>query len=405
MSDRPLLMIPGPIEVSDAVLRAASAPPPSHLAPSLIAAFGLALRRMRGVWRAGAKSMPLVVAGSGTLAMEIAVFNVMQPGDRALVVHTGYFSTRMAEMLRRRGVDVEVAWSPFGEAVSFDEVSQAVAKAEGAKKPFKAMFITHVDTSTGVRVDAEPLCKLARDRGLLSVVDGVCATAAERFEMDAWGADVYLTASQKAIGLPPGLALLVLGERALAARAALASAPPLSLDLESWSPIMRAYEAGEASYFATPATPLISALAVGLGEILGETGTTYDADAAAAAMQARFELHARAGKAMRAAWRTLGLSLVPVREDITANTLSAIRYPDGVDAECIARIGAQGVVVARGLDPENRGKYFRVGHMGYSATQPSHLTRTVRAVALGIGRPREEADAAERAARSVLEAR
>ena len=74
---------------------------------------------------------------------------------------------------------------------------------------FKALFATHVDTSTGVRVDPEPLCRLAREAGILAVFDGVCATAGERFEMAAWGADLYFTASQKAIGLPPGLALMV----------------------------------------------------------------------------------------------------------------------------------------------------------------------------------------------------
>jgi len=95
-----------------------------------------------------------------------------------------------------------------------------------------------------VRVDAEALCRLARKRGALAIVDGVCATAAERFDMDAWGADVYLTASQKAIGLPPGLALLVFGERALEARARLRAAPPLSNRSDAWAPIMRAYEAG-----------------------------------------------------------------------------------------------------------------------------------------------------------------
>ena len=76
-----------------------------------------------------------------------------------------------------------------------------------------------MDTSTGVRVDPEPLCRLAREAGALAVFDGVCATAGERFEMAAWGADLYFTGSQKAIGLPPGLALMVAGERALAARA------------------------------------------------------------------------------------------------------------------------------------------------------------------------------------------
>src|SRR5882724_11061599 len=129
MSERPLLMIPGPIEISDAVRQAVSAPPPGHLAPPLMAAFGLALRRMREVWLAAPSSQPLIVSGSGTLAMEIAVLNTLQPGDRALVLHTGYFSARMAEMLRRRSVEVEVVGAPFGEAPQTSDAESAIARA------------------------------------------------------------------------------------------------------------------------------------------------------------------------------------------------------------------------------------------------------------------------------------
>ncbi|HEY0513110.1 MAG TPA: alanine--glyoxylate aminotransferase family protein, partial [Thermoanaerobaculia bacterium] len=99
----PLLMIPGPVEISPAVLAAASVPPPGHTSPRLIEAFGRSLERMREVWRAGPASQPFVVAGSGTLAMEMAAANLVEPGERALVVSTGYFSERMAEILRRAG--------------------------------------------------------------------------------------------------------------------------------------------------------------------------------------------------------------------------------------------------------------------------------------------------------------
>src|SRR5262249_56088029 len=106
------------------------------------------------------------------------------------------------------------------------------------RKP-KAIFATHVDTSTAVRCEPGPLAVIAREFGALSIFDGVCATAAERFDMEAWGADVYLTASQKAIGLPPGLALLVVTERALEVRESRKASLPLSLDWNSWRPIMQ----------------------------------------------------------------------------------------------------------------------------------------------------------------------
>lgn len=358
-------MVPGPVELSPAVLAAASAPPPSHTSPRLIEAFGRSIERMREIWRAEPASQPFIVAGSGTLAMEMAAANLLEPGDQALVVVTGYFSERMTEILRRYGAEVTEVAAPVGEAPTPEEIRNVLARSG----PFKALFATHVDTSTGVRVDPEPLCRLAREVGILSVFDGVCATAAERFEMAGWEADLYFTASQKAIGLPPGLALMVAGERALAAREARkAPAPPLFLDWRSWLPIHRAYEERKPSYFATPATSLVMALETGLGEIL-EAG-----------IAARIETHGRAAAAMRAAWATLGLRSVP-RPEVTANTLSVLLFPEGIDASLLPRIAARGVVVAGGLHPAVKGTSFRLGHMGYTATRPDYLRRAVEAVA------------------------
>lgn len=319
---------------------------------------------MRQVWRAGPPSQPFLLAGSGTLAMEVAAANLIEPGDRAVVLITGYFSERMAEILRRAGAEVVEIGASVGEAPAVDEVRDVLGRG-----PFKALFATHVDTSTGVRVDPEPLCRLAREAGALSVFDGVCATAGERFDMEAWDADLYFTGSQKAIGLPPGLALMVANERALATRAARRSAPPpLFLDWNSWLLIHRAYEERKPSYFATPATTLVMALETGLGEILAD------------GIEARIAAHARAAAALRAAWTVLGLRSVP-RMDVAGNTLSVLLFPEGIDASLLPRIAARGVVVAGGLHPAVRATSFRVGHMGYTVTRPDYLRQTVEAVA------------------------
>jgi alanine-glyoxylate transaminase / serine-glyoxylate transaminase / serine-pyruvate transaminase len=327
-------------------------------------AFGSSLERMRQVWQADASSQPFLLAGSGTLAMEAAAANLIEPGDRALVVNTGYFSERMVEILRRYGADVVQVTASVGDAPSAEEVREIL----GRSTPFKALFATHVDTSTGVCVPLEPLCRLAREAGILSVFDGVCSAAGERFEMAVWGADLYFTASQKALGLPPGLALMMAGERALAARATRRSSPPpLYLDWDSWLPIHRAYEERRPSYFATPATSLVLALEAGLGEIL-EGG-----------IPARIEAHAQAAAALREAWRALGLRSVP-REAVTGNTLSVLLFPEGIDGALLPRIAARGVIVAGGLHPSVKTTSFRIGHMGYTVTRPDYLRRTVEAV-------------------------
>ncbi len=379
MTERALLMIPGPIEVSAAVLAAAAEPPRSHVAPDLIDRFGAALAAMRRVWLAADDAVPVILAGSGTLAMEFTVQNLVDRDDAVVLVDTGYFSERMGEMLRRRGARVTRIGADPGESPGIPEVDAALAKT-GAR----FVFATHVDTSTGVRTDAEAICALARKHGAMSVFDGVCATAAERFEMKAWGADAYLTASQKAIGLPPGLALVVLSARAAERRKSLREPPPLSLDLEAWLPILRAYEERKAAYFATPATTLVWALAVGLDEILAHP------------MADRFRLHEKSARALRRAWASLALETVPHRPEHAANTLSALRFPKGVGPELVAAIRQHGVIVAGGLHPAIKTTYFRVGHMGDVLNRPADLERTVRAVARGLAdcnAPRDEAAA------------
>ncbi len=364
---RPLLMIPGPIEVSPAVHEAFAVHPPSHVAPHVIEAFGASIEKMREVWLADESSQPFIVAGSGTLAMEMAVTNLVDPEDPVVVVNTGYFSDRMADMLRRRRARITHVRAPLGETPTAEEIAEKVDEVFP-----KVVFATHVDTSTGVRVDPQIVCDAAARVDALTVFDGVCATVGEHFDMNALGADVYLTGSQKAIGLPPGLALLVASARALSARESLEHDPPKSLDFSEWLPIMHAYEARKPSYFATPATNLILALDAGLDEIL-------DQGAPAVA-----ERHQKVADAFRAAWSAMGLELVPQPSTSAANTLSAVRYPEGVDSSFLAHVKENGAIIAGGLHPDMKSEYFRVGHMGYATRRDDWLLKTIEAVATGL---------------------
>jgi alanine-glyoxylate transaminase/serine-glyoxylate transaminase/serine-pyruvate transaminase len=347
MPERTILMIPGPIELDPEVLRALARPQLGHMDPEVTRAFGQVLRRTREVFLAPS-AQPFVVAGSGTLAMELAVANVVEAGDRTVVVNTGYFSDRMGAILERQGATVEHVRAPLGEVPELAAVERALAAG-----PTRVLTITHVDTSTGVRAPVAELAKLARAHGALVIVDGVCAVGGEELRQDAWEVDVTLTASQKALGAPPGLALLTVGPRALAAwRGRRTRVPSLYLDFAEWLPIMEGYEKGAPAYFATPAVNLILALEVSLGHILAE------------GIEARFARHRRAAAAFRAGCRALGLSLLPSSDAITANTLSAVYYPAGVDAALVGRMRAEGIAIAGGLHPAARARYFRVGHMG-----------------------------------------
>lgn len=368
MKGRKLLMIPGPIEFTPEVMRAMGAPTASHIAPNFIEAFGQALERMRQVWMAP-EAQPFIVAGSGTLAMDMAAANLIEPGDRALVVNTGYFGDRYAAILERYGADVNQVHPPLvGDVPPLDHVAAALAE----KRP-KLMTITHVDTSTAVKTDVQALAALGREYGALVVVDGVCSVGGEALHQEAWGVDVAFTASQKAIGVPPGLALLVAGPRAMDAFYRRSTpAGNYYADWALWLPIMEAYEARRPSYFGTPPVNLIAALDVSLGQILEE------------GMVARFARHKRLSDAFKAGMAALSLNQVPVRADVAANTLTAPYYPEGVDATLTGLVGREGAIVAGGLHPEIKARYFRVGHMG--AVNASDIVATVGAIERGLAR-------------------
>lgn len=348
MKNRTLLMIPGPIEFEPAVLQAMGAPTTGHLAQNFIETFSQVLVRMREVF-ACPEGQPFVLAGSGTLAMDSAGANLVEPGDRALVVNTGYFSDRFGYILARYGAEVTHVRAAVGDQPALEAVEQALRS-----KSYRLMTITHVDTSTGVLADVQRLSSLGRKYETLVVVDGVCSVAGEALPMAEWGVDLALTASQKAVGVPPGLALLVAGARAMQAfHARKVPVGSYYADWGNWLPVMQAYEACKPAYFGTPAVNLVFALNVSLGQILAE------------GMAARVARHQRISRGIKAGITALGMSQVPLSDSLAANTMTAPRFPAGVNGpDFLAHCARQGVTLAGGLHPAIRGEYFRIGHMG-----------------------------------------
>ncbi len=173
MKNRSLLMIPGPIEFDPAVLSALGAPTTGHLAPNFIEAFGQALERTRTLFQC-AEGQPFVLAGTGTLGMDTTCANLVEPGDNALVINTGYFGDRIGAILERYGAKVTHIRPAAGSHPVLDDVEKVLKDSK-----YKVMTITHVDTSTGVLVDVKGLAALGQQYGVLVVVDGVCSVAGE----------------------------------------------------------------------------------------------------------------------------------------------------------------------------------------------------------------------------------
>lgn len=347
MKNQELLLVPGPTPVVDEIYDALASETRGHTDPRFVETFKRAIENTKQLFQTDGEVY--IVAGSGTFAMEMAIVNTVARGERLLVISHGYFGDRFTPLAKAFGIEVDVLQARWGEHIDLALVQQALRE-----NVYKAVTITHADTSTGVSSDLDKLIPLIKATGALVIVDGVVATAALQEDMSkAYGGnehykiDIVLTGSQKAIGIPPGLAIVAFSKQALAARAQMESVPAYYADIENWRPIMN----NPALYFATPPVNLIYAYDVALQMVLQE------------GMKQREVRHIAFGKAIRAALSTYGMMPL-AKEDVAAPTLSCILYPEGVDdAKFRASLANQGVIVAGAL-AHLAGKAFRIGHMG-----------------------------------------
>jgi alanine-glyoxylate transaminase / serine-glyoxylate transaminase / serine-pyruvate transaminase len=298
------------------------------------------------------------------------------PAFGSLSLFLGYFGDRFADCFEVYGVPtVQVTVATPGDRPS----PEAIVEALQREKDIKLVTITHVDTSTGVLMNLKECVRAIRqvNPDVLVAVDGVCALAGEEMRMTDWDIDIYMTGSQKSIGVPPGLSITVVRPRALERFAKLVGEGknPRSYfaSVAKWLPIMKSYEAKQACYFATPAVSLICALNVGYTILLAEGG-----------MERRFQEHKQAATDLRTACAQLGYSFVPLKEEYSAHTMTAIRYPalkEGMDTAAFRNaLKDAGIICAGGLHAQIKDEYFRVGHMGLSTREVAHMAKAIAAV-------------------------
>lgn len=341
MTQEKLLLIPGPSPVVPRILDALAKPTVSHVGPDMVHDLKEACENLKKIVFCE-NGEPFIVSGAGTLSMEMAVLNTAGPGDRVLVLSQGYFGRRMADICRAFGLEHDVLECEWGRAVTPREL-----EARLKEKNYNVVVCTHVDTATGACAPIEEYGQVLEKTGALFLVDGVCATGGVPERMDAWGIDVVLTAAQKCLGTPPGLAILVLSEPAMEKRRSLASIPAYYSDLLRWLPVMH----DPAKYFSTPCVNEVRAFAEATRIILEE------------GIEERFERHDLFAEAIRTGLAALGFTFF-TDPRFTASTLSVVRYPDGVDDKAFrSSLYENGVVVAGGL-AQTLGKVFRMGHMG-----------------------------------------
>ena len=313
MRNEEMLLIPGPTPVVDSIYDALSSETRSHTDARFVAIYKRAIDQTREMFQTDGEVF--VIAGSGTLAMEMALVNTVAAGEKILVISQGYFGDRFIKLGEAFGIEVEVLQSEWGKRVAPEEVEEKLTKGT-----YKAVTITHADTSTGVVADLDALVPIIKKHGALVILDGVVATAAMEEDMSKtygnpdYKIDIILTGSQKAIGVPPGLAVVAFNKTALAVREQLGRVPAYYCDIYNWIPIMN----DPSKYFATPPVNLIYAYDEGMRLVLEE------------GLPNRYVRHKAFGKAVRAGLAVYGMKAL-AEEDVAASTLSCLLYPEGLN--------------------------------------------------------------------------
>jgi len=291
----------------------------------------------------------LVLACSGTGVMEASVSNLTSPGDKILVLSAGKFGERWTALGKAYGCNVDTLTQPYGETFSLDDVRAKLTR------DVRTVYMQATETSTGARHDVKGVARLVRAMGeeTLLVVDGITGLGTTHLEVDAWGVDIIIGGSQKALMIPPGLAYCAIGERAWQ-RMETTRSPRYYFDLRKER---RSAAQGESAY--TPATSLFAALGAALDYIrqLGNGNL-------AAGRENLVNNAELAAEMTRAGVAALGLKLFAASSPAAAVT--AIEAPAGVDSSAIVKEFRESfnAVVANGQG-EMKGKLFRMAHIGY----------------------------------------
>jgi aspartate aminotransferase-like enzyme len=341
------LFTPGPTPLLPAAQFAMAAADIHHRTAEFRALFQKVLAQLKVF--VGTRNDVLLLASSGTGAMEASVSNLTSPGDRVLVLTAGKFGERWTGLVKAYNCVPDVVTAPYGE--TFD-----LAKVKAALKPeHKVVYVQATETSTAVRHDVEAIANLlkeAKSEALL-VVDGITGLGTTHFDVDGWGIDVLIGGSQKAVMIPPGLAYLSVSERAWAAMET-SKNPRYYFDLRKER---KNAVKGESAY--TPAVALVAGLGAALDYIAGQAGGDLEKGRDALIDNAQVN-----AEATRAGLVALGFTLFAPTAPAAAAT--AVALPEGMDSGAVVKaLKSKFAVIAANGQGEMQGKLFRVAHLGF----------------------------------------
>jgi aspartate aminotransferase-like enzyme len=336
-----ILMTPGPTPVPPEVLLAQGSPIVYHRGPG----FGAVLRDVTaGLQRVfETKNDVLTFTSSGSGGMESAVVNVFSPGDKVLVVSVGNFGQRFKKICEAYGLVVKSIDYEWGKTAKAEDVKAAL------EPDVKGVLIQHSETSTGVVNDIESIGAVVRDHPALFVVDSISGVGGAPIKVDAWGVDVAIGGSQKALMGSPGIAFVAVSPAAWKAHET-AKCPRFYWD---WTPVKKASERSDPETPYTPAVHLYMGLQAAL-RLLEDEG-----------FENAYARHALLSRAVKAGVKALGLDLFG-EDPERAVCVTAVKCPEGIDGDKLTALirAKYGIIFAPGQDVL-KGKIFRIGHIGY----------------------------------------
>jgi len=340
------LFTPGPTPLLPAAQFAMAAADIHHRTPEFRALYERVLAQLKVF--VGTKNDVLLLASSGTGAMEASVSNLTSPGDRVVVLSAGKFGERWDSLAKAFGCQVDLVTVPYGETFSLDAIKKAI------RSDTRAVFVQATESSTGARHDIKAIAALLKDSGseALLIVDGITGLGTTHLDIDAWGVDVIIGGSQKAVMIPPGLAYLSLSDRAWKATET-SKNPRYYFDLRKER---KNAQKGESSY--TPAVALIAAMGAALDYIAAQAGGDL-----AAGRDALIDNAETCAAMTRAAVQALGLKLFAPTAPSAAAT--AILPPAGIDSGIIVKeLKRRFAAVITNGQGEMKGQIFRIAHIG-----------------------------------------
>jgi len=362
-SGRHFLQIPGPTNVPDRILRAMDRPTIDHRGPDFARLGAEVLAGLKPIFQT---QQPVIIyPASGTGAWEAALVNTLSAGDRVVMFETGQFSMLWRELAERLGLVTDFIEGDWRSGADADALSARLA--EDKAHTIKAVCVVHNDTSTGITSNIAALRKALDAAGhpALLMVDTISSLGSIDYRHDEWGVDVTVAGSQKGLMLPPGLSFNAVSEKAVAA----SQTSTLPKSYWAWEPMLAANQNGVFPY--TPATNLLYGLSEAITMLMDE------------GLDNVFARHTRYAEATRRAVAAWGLELQCQNADEYSSSLTAVRLPDGEDADAFRAVVLDNFDMSLGNGLGRvQGQVFRIGHLG--DFNDLMLTGTLSGVEMGL---------------------